>query len=131
MATLIGRSDLVPTDRPIDGVDASDFLLGRSETTGRDHVLYFGSDAELMSVKWKTMKVVFRYTESTSGPIIKPQWPLVFDLIDDPAEEWDMIQKSLQGLWVLTPIAERLADLERSMAGSQHQARPRVHWLLR
>ena len=62
------------------------------------------------------MKVVFRYTESTSGPIIRPQWPLVFDLIDDPAEEWDMIQKSLQGLWVLTPIAERLADLQRSMA---------------
>ena len=27
-----------------------------------------------MSVKWKTMKVVFRYSESTSGPIIKPQW---------------------------------------------------------
>jgi hypothetical protein len=44
-----------------------------------------------MSVKWKTMKVVFRYTESTSGPIIKPQWPLVFDLIDDPNEEWDLI----------------------------------------
>jgi hypothetical protein len=21
---------------------------------------------------------------STSGPIIKPQWPLIFDLIDDP-----------------------------------------------
>ena len=38
-----------------------------------------------MSVKWKTMKVVFRYSESTSGPIIKPQWPLVFDLIDDPS----------------------------------------------
>ena len=27
-----------------------------------------------MSVKWKTMKVVFRYSESTSGPIIRPQW---------------------------------------------------------
>ena len=31
LATLIGRSDLVPTDRPIDGVDASDFLLGREQ----------------------------------------------------------------------------------------------------
>jgi hypothetical protein len=37
-----------------------------------------------MSVKWRTMKGVLRYTESTSGPIIKPQWPSVFDLIDDP-----------------------------------------------
>ena len=24
------------------------------------------------------MKVVFRYAESTSGPIIRPQWPFVF-----------------------------------------------------
>jgi hypothetical protein len=40
-----------------------------------------------MSVKWRTMKVVLRYSESTSGPIVKPQWPLIFDLIDDPNEE--------------------------------------------
>ncbi len=41
------------------------------------------------------MKVVLRYTESTSGPIIKPQWPFVCDLIDDPVEEWDLIEKLL------------------------------------
>ena len=29
----------VPSDRPIDGVDASAFLLGESPTTGRDHVI--------------------------------------------------------------------------------------------
>ena len=33
------------------------------------------------------MKVVLRYTESASGPIIKPQRPLVFDLIDDRARK--------------------------------------------
>jgi hypothetical protein len=84
LASLVGESGRVPTDRPIDGVDASPFVLGQSPTTGRDHVIYFGSDAGVMSVKWRTMKVVLRYTESTSGPIIKPQWPLVFDLIDHP-----------------------------------------------
>jgi hypothetical protein len=36
-----------------------------------------------MSVKVEKMKVVFRYSESTSGPIIKPQWPPIFDLIDE------------------------------------------------
>jgi hypothetical protein len=40
------------------------------------------------------------YSESTSGPIIKPQWPYIFDLIDDPNEEWDLIEKSLQGAWL-------------------------------
>jgi hypothetical protein len=82
----------VPTDRPIDGIDSSDLLLGRSDKSNRDHVLFYGSDGEIMSVKWKTMKVVLRYAESATGPIIKPQVPLIFDLIYDPTEAWDLIQ---------------------------------------
>ena len=77
LACMVGEGERVPGDRPIDGVDASALLLGQSPTSGRDHVIYFGSDGAPMSVKWKTMKVVFRYSESTSGPIIKPQWPFV------------------------------------------------------
>ena len=116
LASAVGESKRVPGDRPIDGIDASPFLLGKSKTTGRDHVIYYGSDGALMSVKWKTMKAVFRYSESTSGPIIKPQWPLVFDLTDDPNEEWDLIEKRLDCAWVLAPIAERLGTLARSVA---------------
>ena len=116
LASLIGESDRVPTDRPIDGVDAAAFLLGSSPTTGRDHVIYYGSDAGVMSVKWRTMKVVFRYSESTSGPIVKPQWPLIFDLIDDPVEEWDLVEQHLEGAWVVEPVAARLGALQQSMA---------------
>ena len=116
LAALAGENQRVPGDRPIDGIDASEFLLGTSATTGRDHIIYFGSDAEVMSVKWKNMKVVLRYTESTSGPIIKPQWPLVFDLIDDPSEEWDLMEKRLDCIWVLRPVAERLGALMKSAA---------------
>ncbi|HTE70344.1 MAG TPA: hypothetical protein VK942_16565 [Actinomycetes bacterium] len=36
-------------------------------------------------------------------PIIKPQWPLLFDLIDDPVEEWDLIEKRLDCAWALAP----------------------------
>ncbi len=116
LASLVGEKQRVPDDRPIDGVDASSFLTGSSPTTGRDHVIYYGSDAAVMSVKWRTMKVVFRYTESTSGPIIKPQWPLVFDLIDDPCEEWDLMEKRLDCGWVLAPVAQRLGALQQSAA---------------
>ena len=88
----------------------------KSATTGRDHVIYYGSDAGVMSVKWKTMKVVFRYSTGTSAPIVKPQWPLVFDLIDDPTEEWDLIEKRLDCAWVFAPVAARLGALEESVA---------------
>jgi len=121
LASLIGERDRVPTDRPIDGVDASSFLLGTSETTGRDNVIYFGSDAQVMSVKWGMMKVVFRYSESTSDPIIKPQWPYLRP--DRPPErEWDLIGKSLQGAWVVGPVAQRLGALQQSMARYQNIA---------
>jgi hypothetical protein len=116
LAAAVGEGERVPKDRPIVGVDASAFMLGKSATTGRDHVIYYGSDGGLMSVKWKTMKAVFRYSESTSGPILKPQWPLVFDLLDDPNEEWDLIEKRLDCAWVLAPIAERLGGLAKSVA---------------
>jgi len=59
-AALVGASDKVPTDRPIDGIDASRFLLGESTTSGRESILFFGPDGSLMSVKWRNIKAVLR-----------------------------------------------------------------------
>jgi hypothetical protein len=42
--------------------------------------------------------------------------PLVFDLIDDPNEEWDLIEKRLDGAWVVGPVAQRLGALQQSKA---------------
>jgi hypothetical protein len=54
--------------------------------------------------------------ESIRLAAIKPQWPLVFDLIDDPVEEWDLIEKRLDFAWVLAPVAGRLGALAQSAA---------------
>jgi arylsulfatase A-like enzyme len=116
LASLVGESTRVPTDRPIDGIDVSTFLLGQSPATGRDHILYFGPDAEIMAVKWKTMKVVFRYSESHSGPIVKHQWPMVFDLIEDPSEARDLVDLRLDCGWVFYPVFERLGAFHESVA---------------
>src|SRR5262249_26310313 len=43
-AALAGASDKVPTDRPLDGVDASPFLLGESDTSPRETYMFFGPD---------------------------------------------------------------------------------------
>ena len=71
LAGMVGASNLVPKDRPIDGVDASAFMLGKSDTTGRDSYMFFGIDGELMSMKWKIYKTIFRYTENTLRPAIE------------------------------------------------------------
>jgi arylsulfatase A-like enzyme len=46
LAGMAGASKFVPKDRPIDGVDASAFMLGKSDTSGRDSYMFFGPDGE-------------------------------------------------------------------------------------
>ena len=116
LAALVGEADRVPGDRPIDGVDASDLLLGRSETSNRDHLIYYGSDGEVMSGKWKNIKVVFRYAETFDGPIIKPQFPMAFDLTDDPGEQINLTSERMDMMWMFGPVIQRLIALEKSFA---------------
>ena len=116
LAALAGEGDRVPADRPIDGVDASDLLLGRSGTSNRDHLVYYGSDGEVMSGKWKNIKVVFRYAETFDGPIIKPQFPMAFDLTDDPGEQLNLTSERMDMMWMFGPVIQRLIALEKSFA---------------
>jgi hypothetical protein len=91
-------------------------ILGDSTTTGETMSSTSVPMRGVMSVKWRTMKVVLRYSESASGQMIKPQWPLVFDLTDDPVEEWDLIERRLDRAWVLAPVGQRLGALQTSAA---------------
>ena len=43
LAGMVGEIDRVPTDRPIDGVDSSDLILGRRATWNREDVLSYVS----------------------------------------------------------------------------------------
>ena len=45
LAGTVGASKFVPKDRPIDGVDASPFMLGKRDTSGRDNYMFFAQTA--------------------------------------------------------------------------------------
>jgi arylsulfatase len=110
---MVGASNLVPKDRPIDGVDASAFMLGKSDTTGRESYMFFGPDGELMSVKWNIYKMVFRYAEGVDKPIVKPQFPMVFDLSGDPQEKWNTFATKLDNTWITAPVLREIGLYER------------------
>jgi arylsulfatase A-like enzyme len=116
LAALTGQSQRVPTDRPIDGVNAADHLLGNAETSGRDSVLFFGIDGELMSVKWKNFKVILRTSAGINEPIVTPQMPIVYDLINDPGERWNLWEQSMDTGWVFIPVYERVVAFGESVA---------------
>ena len=116
LAGLTGASNLVPKDRPIDGIDASSFMLGKSPSTGRDSLMYFGSDGKLMAVKWKIYKAVFRYTEGLDQPVVEPQIPLFYDLSSDPSEKFNLITANLTCIWILRgPVVRIIGAYEKSL----------------
>ena len=94
-ARLIGRE--VPTDRPIDGVDQTDVLLGNSETGNRDSLLTF-IGADMVAARWKQWRIYFTDVHPIGiGPQRQPGmfsasapmagYPKVFNIEMDPHED--------------------------------------------
>jgi arylsulfatase len=118
IAGMVGSSNLVPKDRPIDGVDASEFMLGKNKATGRDLYPFFGIDGELMSIKWKTYKTIFRYAQSPVSiqqPYVKPQIPMIYDLSSDPHEDNNLMYTDLTLGWVYAPSFRWIEQYEASV----------------
>ena len=120
LAKMVGAENSVPTDRPIDGIDSADLFLGRSEKSNRDYLVSHGPDGQVWAVKWKTMKVVLKYSEVLSGPTITPGWPMVFDLINDPSESTDLMAAELDCGWVFAPVFGRILALSKSAEKYPH-----------
>jgi arylsulfatase len=91
-------------------------LLGQSEGSGRDDFILYGTDGELLTVKWKTMKVHFRKAQEGSlfGPYVKPQIPAIYDLVADPQEKNDIIETTLSDVWAIAAALRPVVALRES-----------------
>ena len=120
LASFAGASHLIPKDRPIDGKDASAFMLGKSATTGRNFYMTFGFDGELWSVKWMYYKMISRYipgpaTQAISNGPVSPALPMFFDLSSDPHEDYNLWTTTMTMAWVGGPIYEIIGAYEMSV----------------
>jgi arylsulfatase A-like enzyme len=111
LARVAGAS--VPQDRPIDGVDQTNFLLGRSERSSREGFPVFVAD-RLEAVKWRNCKIVF-YDEQRDWwtPPAKLGTPKAFDLITDPKEEYPAT--ALRNTWNARPAMKIVVEFEESL----------------
>jgi arylsulfatase A-like enzyme len=114
----------MPTDRPIDGMDQTDVLLGASPTGHRQSLLSFiGGD--LVAARWKQWRIYFTDIHPTgSGPQRQPGifstsapmagYPKVYNIEMDPHE--DLVVGGLFG-WVSGPalkiVEEYLASIKK------------------
>jgi len=103
----------VPKDRAIDGVDQTDFLLGKSDKSAREGFPVLVAD-RIEGVKWRNWKIVF-YDEERDWwtPPLKLGQPKAFDLITDPKEEYP--QTGIRSTWNAGPPLKILAEFEESL----------------
>jgi arylsulfatase A-like enzyme len=118
----------VPDDRPIDGVDQSDLLLGRSESGRREHLLTFVGP-ELVAARWKQFRAYFvdvapgRSGEGGAtllggvGNSAAPMngYPKVFNIESDLREEHDI---GAMYEWVIGPVLKAVEEYKASLAKS-------------
>jgi arylsulfatase A-like enzyme len=111
LATIAGAA--VPTDRPIDGVDQTGLLLGKSDQSKRVGFPVFVAD-RIEAVKWRNWKIVFYDDERDWWtPPAKLGEPKVFDLITDPKEEYPAT--GMRNTWVGEPAMRIVSEFEASL----------------
>jgi len=115
IANLIGEQKRIPTDRPIDGIDQKEFLLGRQEKSNREHAVTYVGD-KVFAVKWRNMKVHFAATEGTHSVVQTYTFPQVFDIKEDVKESYELWgNEGYVHAWVMGPVTRILTDLAVSM----------------
>ena len=131
LAAIVGGK--LPADRPIDGVDQTDVLLGTSALGHRELMLTFiGPD--LVAARWKQWRIYYRDIRATgegaqrvagmeaaSGEL--NGYPKIFNVEMDPGEQLNVM---LMFPWVLQPALEAVRRYERSLKDHPNPPAPNV-----
>ena len=99
----------IPNDRPIDSVDQSDFLFGKTESSAREGFPIFCAE-RLQAVKWRNWKLHFMRQDTMFDPPVKNPVPMIFNLFTDPREE-----KPALDTWVVGSMLKIVEAFEQSV----------------
>jgi arylsulfatase len=100
----------IPTDRPMDSIDQSAFLLGE-EQSAREGFPIWGADT-LLAVKWRNFKLHFYQQDTMFDPPVRFGIPVIYNLFTDPREEEPTVDS-----WVVTPMLGIVGAFQQSLVG--------------
>jgi arylsulfatase len=116
IANIIGEQQRIPTDRPMDGINQADFLLGKQDKSNREYFITFVGD-DLFAIKWRNMKIHFMTAEGTHSIVQRYTFPQVYDIKNDPAENHELWgNEGYAHTWVMEPVSKIIAEVMASMA---------------
>jgi arylsulfatase A-like enzyme len=99
----------MPTDRPMDSLDQSEFFLGKSDKSAREGFPIWGANT-LLAVKWRNWKLHLYRQDTMFDPPVKLGIPFIINLYTDPREE-----KPTADTWVLTPMLKIVGAFEATV----------------
>jgi arylsulfatase A-like enzyme len=131
LAGIVGGK--MPNDRPIDGVNQSDVLFGKSAVGRREYLLTF-IGPQLVAERWKQWRLYFTDVHPTGiGPQRLPGiesasasmagYPKVYNIQMDPHE--DLNVAALFG-WVVDPALEEIRRYEQSVREHPNPPPPNI-----
>ncbi len=123
----------MPKDRPIDGVDQTDVLLGKATRGPRDILLTFAGD-QMVAARWKQFRVYFTDEAPTGqGPQRQPGvgtnsapmngYPKVFNIEADPHEELNI---AASYPWVIGPILKAIHEYKAGLKAHPNPPAPNM-----
>jgi arylsulfatase len=111
IAAAAGAPGIVPTDRPVDGVNQLPFFASKQQRSDRTSAIFASREGDVMAVKWRDWKLWYSFRTEMPDP--EPDRKLrLFDLRVDPKEEIDV--KDFYP-WVISVMDGIVADFEVSL----------------
>ena len=113
--TLARAADAaVPTDRPMDGVDQTEFFLGKQEHSNREGFVAYVFD-RVHAVKWRNWKMHLIWQVNMFDPPQTLPMPKIVNLLTDLKEERDVFTHNS---WITNACMKIRNQLEESLVRS-------------
>ncbi len=98
----------------MDGLDQSDFLMGKSNESPRETVMIYVGN-EIFGLKWRNWKILFKDMGEHSPYVVRTlAYPSIYNLLMDPKEEVPELNY-LADTWVDAPLYQVLEDFQASL----------------
>ena len=111
LLSMVGER--TPEDRIIDGVDQSDFFMGRQDESNREGCVLFVGD-QMHGVKWKDFKFLLKKQRYFFDAVPPLGFVHLVNLITDPKEREPVNHQYLH-TWVLAHVGRILKEFQTSL----------------
>jgi len=111
----------VPGDRPFDGIDHSEFFLGKTDKGPRESLITFIGD-RIAAVRWRQWRLYPRTvlastdvlnTTGVQGIVAENSgYPSAYNIEWDPREEWNLL---IENSWVLGPYMKVIQNYRKTL----------------